>query len=225
MRVPFEGEQRVRAEMASDRIKRFLGRPPFLILQAVLQRIPFRPIQIARFEVLRLEAGAKRPAVRDNGENVIREASRCDMESLVRCLDKRDIYARRFAAGDSCIVSVMQGRIIGYEWLCASKHHIEEQSGYKLPIPGDALYAYDAYVRPEYRRSGIWVRVQEQITRRLEKWGRKSIIAMVEYGNDVSRKAHLTYGYSPIKRVWYMRVLSLKLSREKPIPRKIAESS
>lgn len=205
------------AQGISQRVKRLVDRPLFLVLQSVLQRIPFQPIQFAHFEVLRLEAGTRQPAVCDNGENLLREATPRDIEGLVRCLDKRDVYARRFAAGDSCIVCIMEGRIIGYEWLCANTYHIEEQSGYKLPIPDDALYAYDAYVSPEYRRSGIWLRVQEDIRRRLEQWGRKSIMAMVEYGNNVSRKAHRSYGYSPVQIVWYMRMLWFKVSRVKRI--------
>ena len=200
----------MRAQGASQRVKRLVDRPPLLILQAVLQRIPFHPIQIAHFEVLRFEAMARQHAVCDNSDNLLREAMPCDIEGLVRCLDKRDVYARRFAAGDSCIACIMEGRIIGYEWLCTHQYHIEEQSGYKLQIPDDSIYAYDAYVRPEDRRRGVWLRIQEHITRRLGQVGKKSIIAMIEYGNDVSRKTHLSYGYSPVQMVWYMRIFCFK---------------
>jgi GNAT superfamily N-acetyltransferase len=188
-----------------------------ILVQALLQKIPFQPIQIAHFEVLRLDAVSRHFALRGDRQGFYRIATSADMESLVRCLDKRDTYGKRFQAGDLCIAAIVDGQIIGYEWLCVGSKHVEERYGFQVRIPEDAIYAYDAYVLPEYRRKGVWLRLQGCIVDWLEKCEKKSVIAIVDYGNDLSRKAHTGYGYSPIQAVSYIRVLWSKSFKVKEI--------
>lgn len=57
------------------------------------------------------------------------------------------------ARGDRCVVALAAGRIAGYAWLAPLHAPYEDRHG--LRVPEGMLYAYKAYVRPEYRGRGL----------------------------------------------------------------------
>jgi len=116
---------------------------PIVLLSAMLYRIPFRPIRIHFFRRLELQDP---PAPSRHAEPpTARRADPSDMSLLVRCFDKRAIFERRFASGETCLVAMADGAVIGYEWFSAKRRQVEERYGYPFTIPEDALYSYDAY--------------------------------------------------------------------------------
>jgi GNAT superfamily N-acetyltransferase len=60
---------------------------------------------------------------------------------------------RAAAAGRICLGAWRGGTPVGYTWL--STHVSPDVEGFPIPLPEDAIYAWNLYVAPEERRSGI----------------------------------------------------------------------
>lgn len=194
------------------RIKNLVKQPPFLIVKDLLNRIPGRPFRIARFFLLSLSAPA---TIAVRGFGVVREGTHADVAGMCLLEDKRELFNNRFNEGESCVVAVHAGLIVGYEWFSDKAFHLEERFKYRLEIPKDSIYAYDAFIKREYRLRGIWVLFQKYILDQLRILGRKRIITMVDYGNDASLKAHLRFGYVKTRAVQYVRILNKIFFSEK----------
>jgi GNAT superfamily N-acetyltransferase len=180
---------------------------PIVLLSAALYRIPFHPIRLSYFRRLELTPRSDQgTAIRSTP---VRPADVRDLDLLARCFDKRPTFERRFASGEICLVVVADGAIVGYEWFSTKKEHVEERYGYRFPIPGDALYSYDAFTSESHRNRGIWRQVMDAAGAVMERQGKRRIIAHVEYGNPGSYAAHLQVGFRPIERYLYGSILGL----------------
>jgi GNAT superfamily N-acetyltransferase len=123
-----------------------------------LRQVPFRPIDIGKLCFLRLDDVPHVPQSRLRGAGVIRPGTLDDLDALVQFRDRRSVFVERFTAGDQCGVAEFDGRILGYEWFCDRPVHREEAWGYQIVIPDGFVYAYDAYIDPAYRNTGVWLK-------------------------------------------------------------------
>ena len=199
-----------------NKFNKLLKKPPFIILQALLCRIPFRPVEIDLFYLLHLENMLERSLLKARGPATVRRGTVQDIEGLSRCQDKRDIFMKRFTIGDYCFIAIINEQVVGYMWFCAADHHIEDRL-YRIEIQPDAIYTYDAYILPEYRNTGIWLKFHEQLIELMNELGKKMVITMIDYGNEPSIKAHQRFGYYPVKRVLSLKIFGFRLYREKKI--------
>lgn len=184
---------------------------PMLAVLWLLRHVPRTPVQLGILCFLQLEGV---PEVRHSwlrGPGVVRAGSPADLEGLVACRDKRRLFEERFAAGDHCVVAVMDGRIVGFEWFSEGPTHRESNHGYLIEIPRGVVYTYDAYVDPGFRNSGFWLRFKAHQAALMKEIGKGRVLTFVEYGNRSSLKAHLRLGFKPQKRVLALRVLGLSL--------------
>jgi len=122
---------------------------------------------------------------------------------------------KRFISGDYCLVAIANGRIVGYEWFSSRNQHIEDRYHYKLVIPPYAVCAYDAYILEEYRLTGIWVKFKVCLAELMNELGKRLVITMIDYGNEASIRAHLRYGFRRVKSVFFLRILGLRMFRER----------
>jgi hypothetical protein len=183
-------------------------------MQWVLRRVPFVPVQFGILCFLQLDRTPEVPSAWLRGPGTVRAASLDDLEGLVACQAKRQTFIDRFAVGDHCVVALVDGRIIGYEWFSDRPTHREGNHGYLIRIPPGFVYNYDAYIDPQYRNSGFWIRFKAYQASLMNAIGRERVLTFVEYGNCLSLKAHLKFGFRPIKEVVALRVLGLTLFRE-----------
>jgi GNAT superfamily N-acetyltransferase len=197
-----------------SRIGILFRQPPLLILQNMLSIIPSQPLQVARFFLLSL---SETPGNYMRGFGEVREGTTADVEAMRLLEDKKNLFIRRFEEGEFCVVAVHEGQLVGYEWFSDKEFHYEDRFKYRLEIPADTLYAYDGFIKREYRLRGIWVLFQSYILERLKLVGRKKIITMVDYGNDASLKAHLRFGFIINKDVCFVRLFSRRIFNEKTI--------
>lgn len=195
----------------SERIRNLVKQPPFFIVQKLLNRIPGRPLSVSRFFLLSLSDPAT-TAVR--GFGTVREGTPDDVAGMCQLENKREIFTTRFKAGEYCVVAVHDTRIIGYEWFSDKAFHLEDRFRYRLEIPQDALYAYDGFIKREYRLRGIWVLFQKYMLEQLRIRGRNRIITMVDYGNDNSLKTHLRFGYVKTRDIRHLRFLNRRFFNE-----------
>ena len=200
-----------------SRLKQILGYPPFLIVQKLLGKIPGQPVKIARLFIMELPVF---PVEKILNELIIREAGAEDISSMCLLENKRDLFQKRFSAGERCILAVKGEQIIGYEWISTKNIHIEERYNYPLKVPDDAVYAYDALIKPEYRRQGIWSSLQKYTIYTASRDGRKKVMVMVDHDNQISIQAHLRFGYVFSRQVFVLMLLGREFFREKRMDHK-----
>lgn len=165
---------------------------------------------MARFYELHFDGTPIHIGTKDCAE--IKKGSINDIEKLVRCQNKRDIFLRRFKSGEHCLLAIVNGQVVGYEWFCVGPKHIEERYGYEIAIPADVMYAYDAYVLPDYRNRGIWSQLLFACSELMNENNKKSIMSFVDYGNDVSFNVHKSFGFSQVKSIFFINILGLKFA-------------
>lgn len=204
------------AQRCPQRVRRVARTPLFVLLQAALARLPFHPLEVAWFYVLQLSPPSA-PRADRRSKVAVRFATRLDLHSLVACQDKRALFLERFDTGERCVVATVDGKVVGYEWVCIADTHEEERYRYLMRIPPSAVYVYDAYIAPEYRLRGVWVFLKLHIAEFVRQLGRQTIITMIEHGNGLSMRTHLRYGYSAVRRIGHLRVLGLRLFFEREL--------
>ncbi len=175
----------------------------------VLQRIPFAPLDINCLYFLEYTGIPPNDGIfgRSRGSAEVRGATPADLEGMTRCQNTPATFLERFHSNDSCVVAVAEGRIVGYQWFCEHPIHVEERYSYKIEVPADAIYTYDAFILLEHRLTGIWVKFNSLYLRDLmQRLNREKVLSMVDYGNWMSMNTHLRFGYKPFRRVLVVKV-------------------
>jgi GNAT superfamily N-acetyltransferase len=181
--------------------------PPLLLAQKVLRRLPFKPMDVGRLCFLRYNGVPQvRPALL-RGSAMVRPAVRDDLDALVRLRDQRSTFLDRFDAGDDAVVAEVDGRIVGFEWFCDQPRHREGAWGYDIAVPDGFTYAYDAFIDPAYRNTGIWLRFKAYLADHMRRRAGRGVLTFVEYGNWPSWRTHLRFGFEPAESVTVVKVL------------------
>jgi GNAT superfamily N-acetyltransferase len=154
------------------------------------------------------------PASMLRGHAQVRFATVDDLGGLAQLQNKGDLFRDRLADGDRCVIALADGRIIGYEWFSESLVHHETAWGYHIAIPGGYIYAYDAYIDPAYRNTGVWLRFKAYLGEWMAVRGKRGVLTFVDYGNWPSLRTHLRFGFEPTESVLALRVISLRLFRK-----------
>lgn len=189
------------------RMKHVRGRSILAQLRNLLQRIPFKPIDINCLYFLEY-AGVPRYQtgfIRTRYE--VRRAALDDLPGLVACQATPETFLNRFAMNDHCVVAVSGDNVVGYEWFCDKPFHLEERYGYRIQIPPDGIYAYDAFILPEHRVSGIWPTFKAVFLRELmQNLHKRNVITMIDHGNYLSMNTHLRFGFQLIRAVFVLKL-------------------
>ena len=192
-----------------------LARTPRLLLaQKLLRRVPLRPIDIGKLCFLQLNGLPNVPPAMLRGDADVRFATADDIDGVARLQDKAPLFRDRFAEGDRCVVAIVDDRIVGYEWFSDNPVHHETAWGYHIAIPGGYVYAYDAYIDPAYRNTGVWLRFKAHLAEWMAACGKRGVLTFVDYGNWPSLRTHLRFGFEPTENVFALRVIGLRLFRK-----------
>ena len=202
---------------------RFSRRSPLVMVRLLLQRIPLKPVDINCLYFLEYAGVPRRGAAFGRARCEVRSATLADLQGIAKCQDTPDGLLKRFQSNDHCVVAVADGRIVGYEWFCDKPVHLEERYAYKIEIPPSSIYAYDAYILPEYRLSGIWLKFKTIYLRQLmQTLHKRRVITMVDGGNHLSMNTHLRFGFKLVRKVFMVKLfgktlfLEANVHREKP---------
>ena len=199
--------------MTLNRLAELRHTPAILLAQKTLRRIPFRPIDVGKLCFLRLDAIPRIAPGLLRGPGRVRLATLDDLDALVALRGQRSVFAARFSEGDRCVVAEVSGQMAGYEWFCDRDTHEEEAWGYRIAIPPGFVYAYDAFIDPRYRNSGIWLRFKAYLGQLMIESGHIGVLTFVDYGNWPSLRTHLRFGFKPASEVFVLRILGKLLSR------------
>jgi GNAT superfamily N-acetyltransferase len=200
---------------------RFLAKTPLQRLDAILERIPFRPLEVGLYYSLR-KVGAPGNPSRDS-DLVIRPGLEADLDLLTRAMPKADRFLRRFQDGDRCLLAMEAGQVVGYLWFSVREVYDEELTGYRVRIPGNAVYSYDEYVSPALRRRGILTRLFAVLHDWMDGHGKDTILILISDDNPDSWHAHLKRGFVPLTGILYVRFLGLRLYRVRSVSDSQAE--
>jgi GNAT superfamily N-acetyltransferase len=199
--------------MTLARLAELRHTPGILLVQKIVRRIPLRPIDVGKLCFLRLDNIPRVAPGLLRGPGSVRLATTDDLDALVALRDQRQVFLDRFAEGDRCVVAEVGGRIAGYEWFCDRDSHKETGWGYRIAIPAGFVYAYDAFIDPAYRNSGIWLRFKAHLGQLMMESGHVGVLTFVDYGNWPSLRTHLRFGFKPAGDVLALRILGKLLSR------------
>jgi GNAT superfamily N-acetyltransferase len=186
--------------------------PSLLLAQKVLRRVPFRPVDVGKLCFLRLEGIPQIVPGLLRGPGLVRAATLDDLDALETFRSRRDVFLDRFNEGDRCVVAEIAGRIVGYEWFCDRDIHEETAWGYRIVIPAGYVYAYDAFIDPRYRNSGIWLRFKAYLADLMRETGHIGVLTFVDYGNWPSLRTHLRFGFKADTEVFVIKILGKLVS-------------
>jgi GNAT superfamily N-acetyltransferase len=182
--------------------------PALAIIRKFLRQIPSTAVDANCLHCLELSQRCGNEGEFADEDIVIRPGTPLDLQGMIECQNFPERLRERFAEGERCVVAAVGDRIVGYQWFCDKPWRIEERYGYRVDIPADAIYGYDAFVVPRYRRARIWTRFHTVcVNEFLRQLHRCKIIAMVDEGNTVSMNAHLRLGYKLYRKVYVLKVL------------------
>jgi GNAT superfamily N-acetyltransferase len=188
--------------------------PPLLLTQKVVRRVPLRPIDIGKLCFLQLNGVPDVPRAMLRGHAEVRFATADDLDGMTGLQDKRALFVRRFEEGDQCVIALVDGRVVGYEWFSDQPVHHEAGWHYRIDIPPGYVYAYDAYIEPAYRNTGVWLRFKAYLADWMTACGKRGVLTFVDYGNWPSLRTHLRFGFRPTATVLALRIIGLRLFRK-----------
>jgi len=199
--------------------RRLQRHPTLVILRQALQRIPFQPLDVNCLNVLEYMGVPPRDAQHERVRAEVRSATPQDLDGLTSCQHSPATFLKRFAADDRCVVAIVDGRIAGYEWFCHRPCHVEERYAYRIDVAPDAIYAYDAFIRPEYRLMGIWLKFKSVYLRELmERSDKRRIITTIDSGNRLSMQTHLRFGFRALRKVLVVKACGRCVAHATTVP-------
>ncbi len=197
-----------------NRIRKLNAYPLSVFFQVLLDKLSFHTVQVASFYLLQFVGipGAQR----GRGPGAVRRGGPSDILQMERLegSGKEEIFRERFRRGDHCSVAVHREKVIGYEWYTFDSCHREQRYLFPVSIPEDAVFAYDAFIQPEYRVSGIWIKFKAHLGDRMREMGRSRIITLIDCDNKLSVNTHLRFGFKIFRRVFYFRLAGSRFFRE-----------
>jgi len=199
--------------------KNLQGGSLLVAARKILQRIPHAPVDFNCLDFLEYRGipPEQSHTYSERSGPAVRGATREDFEGLEETDENRHPFLERIDSGERCVLALREGRIVGYQWFCDHPVHMEERYGLRVEIPADCIYTYDAFIFPEFRLTGIWVKFQSTYLRDLmQGLGKHRIITMVDRGNVLSLATHLRFGYRPFRKVLVAKLFgkSFSLARE-----------
>ncbi|MDP4301226.1 hypothetical protein [Leptothrix discophora] len=103
--------------------------------------------------------------------------------------------------GDRCLLSLLDGRPVGYLWVHAVGHP-ELLPGLRLQLPPDHLYTYAGLTLPEGRGLGLQTLRHAAVLAQPEWADRAGLIGYVRSTNFASRRGQARSGFRRIGSIW-----------------------
>lgn len=198
------------------KLQSFLRERPFTKLQILLKNVPFHPLRVELIYLLSFEGRPAVPGSILRGIGNVRLATIEDVPGMIECRGVDADYARRLSNGQQCLVAVVDTKIVGFEWFCHKPNQVKPPYGYKLALPVDTAYAYDAFLLSEFRLKGFWLRFKSALADLMLQWSKCRVLTYVDYGNWISLRTHLRFGFTVTKRVLIVQILGRTLTKEMP---------
>jgi GNAT superfamily N-acetyltransferase len=185
----------------------------------VLQRIPFQPLDMNVLYLLEYSGVPPEHAALRRVRAEVRRATPKDIPAMAVCQNTPMAFRNRFRTGDDCVIAIVRNQVVAFAWFCRKPVHTEERYSYPLYIPRDTVYAYDAFILPEHRRTGIWLKFIAVYLRELMcKAGRNRILIFIDYGNCLAMRTHLRFGFRIVRTIFIVKILGKSYWSSRNLP-------
>jgi len=191
-----------------QKIRKFFAMPWPAMLKQIFGFLPLSCL--AWLYIVEIDDPGKKK-LRSRFDGQLSWATPAELPILDEIQDKHRIFEERFRHGDLCLlVRDKEGKPLAYEWFCDGRRYHESKYDFDIDIPQDALYAYDAFVKPEARMMGIWYEIRHYMGDWMKEHEKKRLISFVEFGNWNSLNVHLRYGFTLKERMRVFKLLGMK---------------
>lgn len=191
------------------------GGTPYLFIETLLNKLPFHAVRVRRFYMLQLD---EVPLIEEKHIYCyVREGTHDDIDGLSKIDNKKDIFRERLISGEHLIVGIHEGKIVGYQWFSDKSYHIEGRYQYRIDIPSDTFYVYDAFTVPEYRGKGWWINSTKYLIEIMKGMKKRMLICGIDHYNIYSVKMCCRFGYRIYKDIIEISVFGMTILKELPL--------
>lgn len=120
-------------------------------------------------------------------------------------------FTRRINAGDQCYVTLKDDDISGYAWIREADVYDTNSLWRYRPQERDAFWAFDMYIKPQYRLQGVFIFLEGSLYELYKQKGYTSILGETPYTNEKALKSNMRNGFEVICEVRYISILGLKI--------------
>jgi ribosomal protein S18 acetylase RimI-like enzyme len=136
-----------------------------------------------------------------------------DIESL--CNDfpnKAKAFRERTSQKDICYIARINNIISAYVWVKESKDFFDTNSLLRFnPGKMDGVWFFDLFVKPEYRRQGLFSILVSTVYEDYSKKGYKTLYSETYHTNEASIISHRRLGFNVICEVKYISIFGFKI--------------
>ncbi len=164
----------------------------------------------------------QRPLKKDHPENAsfnfdFRFGGKEDLPDLgVLCPPKKELFAARLQAGHDVLCIYKEGSLVGYMWIATNPYH-EPQQNLHVPITDKDVYLFDSFVIPAARQQGSHYPAQVFFDSYYLSLGRSRNLSIIRNDPTIpSYHVHKKFGFKPLSRIRYRRILWIKRCRFLP---------
>jgi GNAT superfamily N-acetyltransferase len=155
---------------------------------------------------------AQRMKAHSSGNQKITISESADIETL--CIEfphKAKIFRERISQGNICYIAKSNGVISAYVWVKESKHFFDTNSLLRFnPGKMDGVWFFDLFVKPEYRRRGLFSTLVSSVYDDYSQKGYRTLYSETYHTNEESIVSHNRLGCNVICEVKYISVLGFK---------------
>ena len=200
------------------RLQNILNSSAYEFTKDVLGKIPGRPIKAEYLYTSQLNKLLPPSSSHKTDEQInIRECTTDDVNLLCECVNKRNLFERRFSNGEVCIIATYNNSIIGYEWFSLQAKYHDERNVFTYKIHPDSIYAYDAYIQPEHRGKDVFYKITHAANKLVQKHNRKRLVAHIEHENYASLISHKRLGFNIVDSTIFISIFNRIVTiRKKP---------
>jgi hypothetical protein len=132
-----------------------------------------------------------------------RLATVADLEAMQANLrlDIRSVSFEHLRAGDSCLLSYVDGKLAGYTW-AHTLGRPELTPGLVISVPAQLLYNYAGLTLPEFRGLGLQPYRHHQLLNSGLWQDKRGLLGFVMHTNFASRHGQAKSGYRTIGSIW-----------------------
>jgi hypothetical protein len=139
-------------------------------------------------------------------------------DPLVGCFPRRrDVIARRFATGATCIAAERDGKFVGFIWLTESQYD-EDEVRCTYVLEGRAAWDFDVHIEPQFRSGRTFARIWDSANAWLREHGYRWTLSRISAFNPGSLAAHRRLGVQPLGTATFVRLGASQVALFSRIP-------
>jgi len=199
--------------------KKIQNKSALWLIKRAFDKISILPVSIRLLYFFKY-TGEHKSKLIPRFSGTIRWGSEQDLPGILRCSNpgKNNIYLDRFKQGEKCLVAIdKDGNTAGYGWLSLKQAHTEDKTNIVFEFPQQSIYAYDIFVQPRYRLTGLWVGLIQLILNSEYYDPTSGLYCFVSHGNHASLRPHIRYGFELFEQQTIVTVLNRSFSIKKPL--------